>query len=64
MPVTNYLCPGCRGLLHTDDLMEGRCITNDCGAMFDTGVGPRDDLPRNVQTNANDDSDNDREIIL
>lgn len=45
MPLTDYACPECGGCLHTDDLLEGECVTPGCGAEFDAGLGPREDLP-------------------
>jgi len=31
MPLTDYACPNCDGLLHSDDLIERECITPNCG---------------------------------
>lgn len=45
MPLTDYACPECGGLLHSDDLLEGKCITPGCGAEFRAGLGERTDLP-------------------
>ena len=45
MPLTDFACPECGGLLHTDDLIEGECVTPGCGAEFPAGLGERDDLP-------------------
>lgn len=35
MPMTHYQCPDCGGCLHTDDLLEGECVTPACG--YDLG---------------------------
>lgn len=32
MPLTDNACPNCRGRLHTDDLLSGKCVTPGCGA--------------------------------
>lgn len=45
MPLTDSACPECGGLFHTDDLIEGECITPGCGAEFPAGLGERDYLP-------------------
>lgn len=45
MPLTDYACPACGGLLHTDDLLDGECVTPGCGETFPAGLGYRDDLP-------------------
>jgi len=45
MPLTKYACPRCGACLHTDDLLEGVCITGGCGKPFDRGLGDRPDLP-------------------
>jgi hypothetical protein len=46
MPFTDYACPACGGRLHTDDLIEGKCVTPGCGESFPRGLGDRDDLPQ------------------
>lgn len=46
MPITSRACPECGGCLHTDDLIEGECITPGCGETFSSGLGHRDDLPK------------------
>lgn len=32
MPLTDFECPECGGVLHTDDLLEKECVTPGCGA--------------------------------
>lgn len=34
-PMTTIECPGCEHPVHTDDLLEGKCVTNGCGCVFD-----------------------------
>lgn len=45
MPLADYACPNCEGCLHTDDLIEGECVTPGCGEEFPPGFRPREDLP-------------------
>jgi len=55
--MTDYGCPGCGGLMHTDDLLEGECVTQGCGETFPPGLGPRNDLPEYDPESAPDGED-------
>lgn len=45
MPLTDYACPACGGLLHTDDLIDDECVTPGCGATLSDYADTRGDLP-------------------
>jgi len=59
MPLTRYACPRCGACLHTDDLLEGMCLTGGCGKSFDRGLGDRPDLPLFSEANTDTDVDTD-----
>lgn len=45
MQLTDYACPNCDGLLHSDDLIDDKCVTSGCGATLSDYVEYVEDLP-------------------